>query len=251
MDNYNHKNAKSVLENRFDKFYKRLLKKKLVRICIYIEFIIFYPGLILAIIIANEFSQDGYNLISNYISDLGSINFTPTPYIYNSIVILTGIITIPIFMYLEEYLSSNITTTNTITLSSKSTRLLARIGKIIFLFGSIGLFSVGVFSEDFSIFPIHILFSVMAFAGFTLGGTISGFLIIVKKTIFPKIIGYYMTIYSLGLILLRFFHFIPLITLPLIEWAWFLGILMWLVPITSILLREIYKSNKNQNNMNK
>ncbi|MFX1277167.1 MAG: DUF998 domain-containing protein [Promethearchaeota archaeon] len=231
----NSKNTKSSLENSFDKFYKRLLKKKLVRICIYIQFIIFYPGLILAIIIANESNPKGYNLIYNYISDLGSVKFTPVPYIYNSIVILTGIITIPIFLYLEEYLCS------------KSTRILARLGKIVFLIGSTGLFSVGIINEDFLIPALHISFSIMAFACFTIGGVISGFLIILQKTIFPKIIGYYMTTYSLGLIILRIFHFIPIITLPLIEWAWFLGILIWLIPITLNLLRDIYKYDKNVN----
>ncbi|MDX1798835.1 MAG: hypothetical protein R3255_09320, partial [Candidatus Lokiarchaeia archaeon] len=91
-----------------------------------------------------------------------------------------------------------------------------------------------------------IIFSVMAFGGFTMGGVITGFLIIVQKTLFPTILGYYMTIYSLGLIILRFFHFIPIITLPLIEWSWFLGILIWLVPLTLFLLKYIYKTNQNK-----
>ncbi|MFW9969719.1 MAG: hypothetical protein ACFFDF_05920 [Candidatus Odinarchaeota archaeon] len=244
------KDIKTVLENKFDKFYKRLLKKKLVRICIYIEFIIFYPGLILAIIIANKSNPQGFNLISNYISDLGSVNFTTAPYIYNFIAILTGIITIPIFLYLEEYISTSKSKRNKINLSPNLTKLLARLGKIIFLIGSFGLFGVGIFSEDFLIFAIHVLFAVMAFGGFMVGGIITGFLIIVQKTIFPKIIGYYMAIYSLGLIILRFFHFIPIITLPLIEWIWFLGILIWLLPLTLFLLKHLYNSNKNQNNEN-
>ncbi|MFX1242150.1 MAG: DUF998 domain-containing protein [Promethearchaeota archaeon] len=244
--NHNSKDLKSVLDTSFDKFYKKLLKKKLIRICIYIQFVIFYPGLIIAILIANKSNPEGYNLISNYISDLGSVNFTPAPYIYNSIVILTGIINIPIFLYLEEYLSSSRSKRKVIQLSSKSLGGLAKLGKILFLIGSVGMFSVGIITEDFSISPIHIIFSVMAFGGFTMGGVITGFLIIVQKTVFPTILGYYMTIYSLGLIILRFFHFIPIITLPLIEWSWFLGILIWLVPLTLFLLKYIYKTNQNK-----
>jgi hypothetical membrane protein len=91
--------SKNVLEIQVEKFYRRLLKKKTIRICIYIEFIIFYPGLIIAIIIANNYSPNGYNLIQNYISDLGSIHFTPAPYIFNTIAIITSIIIIPIFLF--------------------------------------------------------------------------------------------------------------------------------------------------------
>ncbi|MDX1798545.1 MAG: hypothetical protein R3255_07845, partial [Candidatus Lokiarchaeia archaeon] len=170
--NHNPKDLKSVLDTSFDKFYKKLLKKKLIRICIYIQFVIFYPGLILAILIANKSNPEGYNLIINYISDLGSVNFTPAPYIYNSIVILTGLINIPIFLYLEEYLSSSTSKRKIIQLSSKSLGGLAKLGNILFLIGSVGIFSVGIITEDFFISPIHIIFSVMAFGGFTMGGVI-------------------------------------------------------------------------------
>ncbi|MFX0008559.1 MAG: hypothetical protein ACFFAV_17750, partial [Candidatus Hermodarchaeota archaeon] len=130
--NHNSKDLKSVLDTSFDKFYKKLLKKKLIRICIYIQFVIFYPGLIIAILIANKSNPlEGYNLINNYISDLGSLKFTPALYIYNSIVILTGIINIPIFLYLEEYLSSSTSKRKIIQLSSKSLGGLAKLGKIL------------------------------------------------------------------------------------------------------------------------
>ncbi|MFX1321396.1 MAG: hypothetical protein ACFFAQ_07105 [Promethearchaeota archaeon] len=229
--------SRNILE--IEKLYRRLLKKKTVRICIYIEFIAFYPGLILAIMIAKNYSPIGYNLFQNYISDLGSVYFTPAPYIFNSIVIITSVITIPIFMYLEEVLCSTLNKNIKIILSSKSTKIITKIGKITFLLGSMGLFGIGIFNEDFPINQVHILFATLAFGGFTLGGVIAGFLIIMKKTIIPKLIGYYMTFYSLGLILLRLFHFLPLITLSFIEWSWFLGILIWLLPLTLTLLKHI------------
>jgi hypothetical membrane protein len=198
--------------------------------------------LFLTIIIANNYNQEGYNLINNYISDLGSFQFTPTPYIFNIIVIITSLVAIPIFFYLEEILASKSGERIRIIHSYKLAKILARVGQIIFLLGSIGLCGIGVFNEDFPIEQVHYVLAFLAFGGFTLGGAISGFLIIVKKAIISPIIGVYIMSYSLGLILLRAFQFLPLVTLQLIEWTWFLGILLWLIPITLTLLKSIDNS---------
>jgi len=235
------KEIKEKTEIELEKFYKKLLSKQIVRICIYITLITFYPGLILAIIIADIYGSERYNIINNYISDLGSPHHTPTPFILNFIAIFTAIFLIPIYLYLEEMIVSGPNLSKRFLNKSISLKKIAKFGKICFIFGSIGMIGVGVFNEDFNPFFIHGLFALFLFLGFIAGGLSTGLIIVLKKTIIPRGLGYLMIINSAWIIILYFFVFIPIFTPPLIEWWMFLSIIAWFFPITVILLRYLDK----------
>ncbi|MFX1394217.1 MAG: hypothetical protein ACFFAH_11645, partial [Promethearchaeota archaeon] len=179
------KNLEHTLENELNKIYKRILAKKTIRICIYTIFIIFYPGIVSAIIIANIYGPEGYNIFNNYISDLGSIKYTPAPYILNFIAISIALLLIPIFLYLEQIIVSGPNISKRFLNTSISLKNLSRIGKISFILGSIGLLSTGIFNEDFSPFNIHFITALFFFGGFLTGGFSTGLIILLKKVIIP------------------------------------------------------------------
>ncbi|MFX1339069.1 MAG: DUF998 domain-containing protein [Promethearchaeota archaeon] len=238
------KEIKEIAEIELEKLYKKLLSKKIVRICIYITLITFYPGIILAIIIADIYGSERYNIRDNYISDLGSPHHTPAPYILNSIAISTAVLLIPIYLYLEEILVSGPNLSKRFLNKSISLKKIAYVGKICFIIGSIGMVGVGIFNEDFNPFYIHGILAFFLFVGFITGGLATGLIIILKKTIIPRVLGYIMIINATGIIFLYFFRFIPLFTPPLIEWCIFLSIVAWFLPITIILLNYLDKMKR-------
>lgn len=226
---------KTTLEKELDRFYKRLLARKSIRICVYACLVVFFPGLILAISIADEYGPYGYSIINNFISDLGSPNYTPTPYILDIIAILTGIFMIPIFLYMKEILVKGPNRGKKISNDSILIKTLAKLGKIFLILGAIGLIGIGSFDENFF---IHEIFAIFAFVGFIAGAIFYGVIIIIKRTIFPEILGYYMAFNSPTLLILYFIR-IPPFTLPFIEWCILFNIIIWTFPSAIILLRHL------------
>ncbi|MBD3213485.1 MAG: hypothetical protein GF311_12830, partial [Candidatus Lokiarchaeota archaeon] len=68
-------------ENIFRKLKIKITNPFLLKFCIYGILIVFIPGLIIGVIIAYFFGPESYNIWDNYISDLGSYNYTPAPFI--------------------------------------------------------------------------------------------------------------------------------------------------------------------------
>ncbi len=235
------KEIKEKTEIELEKLYKKILSKQIVRICIYITLIIFYPGIIFAIIIADIYGSERYNIKNNYISDLGSPDHTPAPYILNSIAISTAVLLIPIYLYLEEILVTGPNLSKRFLNKSISLKKIANIGKLCFIIGSIGMIGVGIFNEAFNPFYIHGILAFFLFIGFITGGLFTGLIIILKKTIIPRVLGYSMIINAVAIIFLYLFRFIPLFTPQLIEWCIFLSIVAWFLPITIILLNYLDK----------
>ena len=61
------------------RIYRWLVHPKIVKITILLNLFVFLPGLGLCILIAFLFGLQSYTIWDNYISDLGSISFTPAP----------------------------------------------------------------------------------------------------------------------------------------------------------------------------
>ena len=76
---------------------EKLTRPKLINICIELSFIIFIGGLAVGTIIA--FFTRGYNIWDNYISDLGSIRYTPTPFILDFIAMVTSVTLFPVTVF--------------------------------------------------------------------------------------------------------------------------------------------------------
>ncbi|MFX1378032.1 MAG: hypothetical protein ACFFA4_02975 [Promethearchaeota archaeon] len=225
-------------KNLFDS----LTKPKVVKISIYISLVTFLPGLILGIIIAINFGDLGYNLWYNWISDLGSLLYTPAPFILDLTCILSAIFIVPLILNLSRLYSAH---QNYKLDNSKKEhyiilfrRIFGYIGVVFLLIGVIGMFFVGVFSLDRSPFDVHLYFSTSAFGGFAFGAFFTGLAIILRKRIFPKIVGYFMVFGPSTASIIFLLCPAPL-TRQFLEWILMFSSLAWYYVIVFITLQKL------------
>ena len=91
---------------KINRVFNAFLKEKLIKICIYVSLVTFLPGLLIGVLVAYFFGPKSYNIIDNYISDLGSIRFTPAPLILDSIAMITACFLVPVFFYIAKIILS-------------------------------------------------------------------------------------------------------------------------------------------------
>jgi len=231
--------------NPFFRFLKNLYinlnKIGLIKLCGLLAPIIFISGLIIAYIIAFIFGPEGYNMWDNYISDLGSFNYTPTPFILDSIAISTSIIFFPLFIYFSNQIYQNSKENKNLfwKIFHIIMKILAIIGFIFLILAIIGFFGIGLFSEDRTTeYGLHLTFSYIVFGGFSLSAIFNGIVILLKNTRFPRIIGLFM-IFSTPTFAILFLINPETLTRPFLEWMMFLSIAIWLLPIDLIMLKLI------------
>jgi len=240
----------NLLFMKINRLFNRFLNQKLIKICIYVSLLNFLPGLLIGVLIAYFFGPESYNINDNYISDLGSIRYTPAPLVLDLIAMTTACFLVPIFFYITKMIVSN--TKNTILNSNES--LFKRIfciyidihaffGLLSLLSGAVGLFGIGLFSEDRTTeLGLHYTFSIIVFAGLAFGALFNGIAILLKlkKTIFPRILGLYMMVGPFIASVL--FLFPPnSVTRPFLEWMMLLAAFLWLIP-ESLLILKNFKS---------
>ena len=77
-----------------------------VRFSMFIVIFVFHALLIVGYIVAlwspDWSSIDGYNIVDNWISDLGGSPYTPLPILYDAAAMLAGLLTIPLTYFLEK-----------------------------------------------------------------------------------------------------------------------------------------------------
>jgi len=235
---------------KINRLFNRFLNQKLIKICIYVSLLTFLPGLLIGALIAFFFGPESYNIIDNYISDLGSIRYTPAPFILDAIAMITACFLVPVFFYITKIIVSD--TKNIIFNSNKSIfkRILsgyvdlhAFLGLFSLLLGAVGFFGIGLFSEDRTTeLGLHYTFSIIVFAGLAFGALFNGIAILfkLKKTIFPRLLGLYMIVgpFTAGIL----FLFPPnSVTSPFLEWMMLLADFLWLIP-GSLLILKNFKS---------
>jgi len=212
--------------------YDKIINFKIVRISVIIGFSLYIPLLVIAVIIAFLFGPESFNIWLHNISDLGSIRYSPAPYLYDLAGVIAGIFTIPFSYYMEKILAPMPEKKEAFT---TVTRLRFRLDSYAFLFsiiGNVGYIMVGIFSEDRNYFGLHFISSVLAFAGFVLGAFFMGWLIVLYNTKIPKIIGLYGILgpFTMGIVylvvLVNFFQLEPFF-----EWLLLFAILGWLIPL--------------------
>jgi hypothetical protein len=226
--------------------FNKIVQPKVVKICIYVSNILFLSGLLIGALIAVFFGPEGYNIIDNYISDLGSFRYTPTPFILDSIAMITAFFLVPIFFYLYKKLISGekeIIFESSKPLSTRIFNLFVTIniimGLICLIIAAIGLFGIGLFSEDRTTeLGLHYFFSIVVFAGLATGALFNGIAIFLKKSIYPRLLGLYMMIGPLTVALLFVFP-PPSTTLPFLEWMMLFAAFLWLIPLSIIILKEL------------
>lgn len=232
---------------RINRVFTAFLNEKLIKICIYVSLVTFLPGLLFGVVIAYFFGPESYNIIDNYISDLGSIRYTPAPLILDTIAMITACILVPVFFYIAKIIVSD---TKSIILDSNSPMykrihsvnivLLAFFGLLSLLSGAVGLFGVGLFSEDrTTALGLHYIFSIIVFAGLAFGAFFNGFAILLKltKTILPRLLGLYMIVGPFTVSIL--FILEPVMTTrPFLEWMMLFSAFIWLIPGSFFILRS-------------
>jgi hypothetical protein len=239
---------------KFKHVFNAFLNEKLIKICINVSLVIFLPGLLIGVLIAFFFGPESYNIIDNYISDLGSIRYTPAPFILDAIAMTTACFLVPVFFYIAKIIISD--TRSTIfdsniplykRIHSVNIILLALFGLLSLLSGAVGFFGVGLFSEDRTTeLGLHFIFSVIVFAGLAFGALFNGFAILLKltKTIFPRLLGLYMIVGPITITVL--FVFPPITTTrPFLEWMMLFAAFIWLIPGSFCILRSFNSAKNN------
>ena len=229
-------------------FLNKIVKPKIVKICIYLSLCLFLIGLLIGVIVAAVFGPEGYNIIDNYISDLGSFRYTPTPFILDSIAMITAFLLVPIFLYSYKNLISGIKKVVFNSNNSLSRRIFNAfiafnifLGLVCLIIAVVGLFGVGLFSEDRSTeLSLHYIFSIIVFGGLATGALFNGLAILLRKSIYPRLLGLYMLIVPPTVAILFVFP-PPMVTLPFLEWMMLFGAFLWLIPEALIILRKLRK----------
>ncbi len=191
--------------------------------------------LIIGVFIAAFLDPDGYTIWDNWISDLGSSNHTPAPFLYDIACIIAGSMTIPLTYFMEQLLAP-LPKRNELGERYYS-RLRFRLSSFAFLFsiiGNFGYIGVGIFSadRDYDFLSVlgqgpHGIMSYLAFGGFTFAAFFMGWLIVLYKTKIPKILGIYGIFGPLIVAILNLID-----STPLLEWMLLFSILLWIIPLS-------------------
>ncbi len=220
-------------------FYEKLTHPKTVKICVIVAFFTFIPGLIIGVIIASLFGSEGYNIVDNWISDLGSFNTTPAPFILDSIAIVSAILLVPIFLYIkDEFMMQPKKGTSEDPFAIK---ICSWLGLIFMFVGDIGLFGIGLFSEDRNTaLNLHMVFSGIVFGGFAIGALFTGLAIIYKNQMLPRQFGYFMVIGPpFATILFVIDYDTHFISIKLLEWMMLFAIFVWMIPLCVSLIKNL------------
>lgn len=230
------------VRRRAKRIYDKLTEPKVVKISIYISLLSFFPGLIIGLAIAINYGPIGYSLWYNYISDLGSKVYTPTPFILDLTVIITSIFIVPLILNMSRLYSSemsdNIDNSKKIHYINIFRRIFGYSGIVSLIFGVLGMFNVGIFSLDRSPLNIHYFFAALTFGGFAFGSFFTGLAIVMKKKIFPRIIGYFMVFGPPAASILYIINPQPL-TREFLEWVMTFMALIWYYPLVFITLQKL------------
>lgn len=224
------------------KFYDKITEPKIVKISIYISLATFLPGLLVGLIVALTLGPIPYNLWFNWISDLGSIKFTPAPYILDLTCTISAIFILPLILNLNRLYSSHMVENYDNSKRSryilKFRRIFGYTGVVCLFVGIFGMFFVGVFSLDRSPFNAHFYFSSLAFGGFAFGAFFTGLAIVLKRRLFPKAIGYFMILGPSTASIVFMIAPEPL-TRQFLEWIMLFSALTWYYIIVFITLQKL------------
>ncbi len=238
--------VRQSINNARAKFYGIVTNYNFVKFSAMIVMVGYIGLLLIGVIVAALLDPDGYTIWDNWISDLGSSNHTPAPFLYDIACIVAGCMTIPLTFYMENYLAPFPKRTE--LNQQHYSRLRYRLSSFAFLFsliGNFGYIGVGIFSadRDFEFLSVlgqgpHGIMSYLAFGGFTLGAFFMGWLIVLYNTKIPKILGIYGILGPLTVVIINLID-----STPFLEWLLLFSILVWIIPLSLILfMKEVFRS---------
>ena len=141
---------KSINKAR-SKFYNKVTSYTFMKYSALLVLIGYILLLIIGVIVAILFDPDGYTIWNNWISDLGSFNHTPAPFLYDIACIIAGSMTLPLTFYMENLLAPLPTYDKDLLKKQHYSRLRFRLSSFAFFFsiiGNFGYIGVGIFSAD-------------------------------------------------------------------------------------------------------
>ncbi|MBY9021057.1 MAG: hypothetical protein KGD67_08360 [Candidatus Lokiarchaeota archaeon] len=195
-----------------------------------LEGIFFYSSvsyivlLVLNVLMSSFF---GYSIITNYISDLGSKNVIPFPYMHDLICVFGGVVSLPVNFFVRNKL-------RVVYKSSKHSILFVEFGVILGVVGNIGYIFLGIFSLDRAgpgdIY--HGLVTLISFGGYILSIFFFSLNIVLSHKCKLKQLGFFGLIAPISL----FFAYCAL-AIPLIEWFLLSSILLFLLLLDYYVLK--------------
>ena len=103
------------MKKKINQIHESLTHPKVVKFCIISATLVWILGVSLAYLVAQldtvgpGFDPAGYSFLINYISDFGSLRYTPMPIILNFTMMQTSMLMIPVSFYLKDVLKGNLT----------------------------------------------------------------------------------------------------------------------------------------------
>ncbi len=261
--------------------YDFLVNPKVVRLAVKGALIIFIPSLIIGVIIATLLDpalywvdpviwaqvgnlklppdEKGFSIFTDYISNLGSLNFSPIPFFLDDAAMLTSILLIPISFYMKKRFDSVYEQQET---PGKLGKNLSKLSLIFMLIGMVGFFGIGFFSEDVAdsleyatnglamvgIMDLHEFFSVIVFLDLAIAGIFLGIIGLKYGSMIPEVFDLKIPksailLLSLEMVLLPF----PLcLATAITAWAFFewlslFAIFGWIIPVGIGFLKQTTK----------
>ena len=205
---------------------EKLTDPKLVKISTFIALIVAFSCLIIGYIIA-QFGPYGYNMVDNYISDMGSKKYTPFPYMRTISNLISSLLFFPLTFYMKKHLAP---ISHEIP---KKRKIIGNLGFIGMLIIFIGMMFTGIITEDVNI-QIHTYLAIIAIFGGMLATLSYGILITEYPTNIPKIVGIYM---MLSIPIIAILTVIGCPSRIFYEWILLFSIYSWIILCSIFLLK--------------
>lgn len=221
-----------------------LTNPRTVKISAFIGVFALAFALVVGIVVAYFFGPKGYNIFLNYISDLGSIRYTPIPLLWDFGQMVCACSMIPGAFYLKKLYATYSENEEDIKETPRPRVFLSYLCFISMLIALLGMFMAGLFSEDRSTpLHLHLVASYIDFGGLALTGLFFGIAITFYPSPIPRPLGIYMMILppiACGIFFTTFNKFS--------EWLLMFSIIVWLLPFAIILLKHLNKEIASRSN---
>ncbi|MFX1275498.1 MAG: hypothetical protein ACFFBP_06485 [Promethearchaeota archaeon] len=255
-----------------NQFYDYVTEPKRVKWCTIAGLFSFIVFLLIAVYYANFFDPaqfttyewNGYNIFNHYISDLGSVRYTPIPVLLNILWMVLAILFTPLVFYLYKKVHISYKGEEKWDIKRVGKWILINIGFFFMVVGILGWFWVGFYSEDegrllaqYGILMFgmnyHRFFSMVVFGGFVIAGIFIGLFFIlypktVRKIIDLKLPWIVLVILGLEMVIWPTLHmmFFLLTEEQFHEWFMMFALMVWLYPVGCVAIKMINNDLKSR-----
>ena len=203
--------------------------------------------------------EAGYSIFTDYISNLGSLNYSPIPFFLDDAAMMTSLLLIPVSFYLKKRFYTIYDQQET---PGKLGKNLSNLALIFMLLGMIGFFGIGFFSEDVDdsfeyasngllmvgILDLHEFFSMVVFLNLIIAGIFLGLIGLKYTSMIPKVFDLNVSksviiIISIEMLIFPFPMMVATVITrwPFFEWMMLFAVFGWIVPLGVAFLKQINK----------